>query len=274
MGLIFTTIQHKFRKANKLTCNEYVLADMIYKLSTSPLSKIKGWCYMSRPNMAEEMGVSKQSILNLIEVLIEKGFIKKDEKTSYLKTTRAWDIVYFTDGTGKESLPHKSKESLPETGKESLPDNNTFDNTSLIDIKESCCFDDFWKLYGKNVGKKPCQKIWSKIKLPIRKIIFERLPKWKLQFTNNQFYPNPETFLQDERWNDDILMEENSNNQQENVLSKITDTPSDILFNQLSGENKRIVKEKWLNLGHKYVNTGSVSYCGWYLNNGTKITPR
>lgn len=211
MGLVFTTIQHKFRKLNKLTCNEYVLADMIYKLSTSPLSEIKGWCYMSRPTMADEMGLSKQSILNLIDCLIEKGFIKKDEKTSYLKTTRAWDLVYFIDGVGKESLLAKGKESLPQKGKESLPNNNTLNNSSLIDIKEGCCFDDFWNLYGKKVGKKPCEKIWKKIKLDVRKVIFERLPKWKLQFTNSQFYPNPETFLQDERWNDDISTEQVSN---------------------------------------------------------------
>jgi len=161
---------------------------------------------MSRPNLANEMGMSKQSILNLIDGLIEKGFLKKDEKTSYLKTTRAWDIVYFFEG--KESLPVTSQKSLPHTGKESLPNNNTFNNNSLIDIKESCCFEDFWKLYGKNIGKKPCEKIWKKIKLPERKIIFEKLPAWKEQFTNSQFYPNPETFLQDERWNDEITQAE------------------------------------------------------------------
>jgi biotin operon repressor len=154
MGLIFTNIQHRFRKANKLTCNEYVLADMIYQLSVSPLSKVKGWCYMSRPNMAEEIGISKQSILNLIEALIEKGFIIKDENTAYLKTSRKWNLVYFQDLlAGKESLPPTGKESLPQAGKESLPDNNNLDNTSLFDNKEDA-FTFFIKEFNKKRNSK------------------------------------------------------------------------------------------------------------------------
>lgn len=154
MGLIFTNIQHRFRKANKLTCNEYVLADMIYQLSVSPLSKVKGWCYMSRPKMAEEIGISKQSILNLIESLIEKGFIKRDEKTAYLKTTRNWDLVYFQDFIpGKESLPPNGKESLPDGSKESLPDNDNLDNTSLFDNKEDA-FIFFIKEFNKKRNSK------------------------------------------------------------------------------------------------------------------------
>lgn len=138
MTLEFTTIQHGFRKKNNLTCNEYVLADMIYFLSTSPEAKVRDWCYMSRPTMAEELGLSKQSILNLISALIEKGFVIKDVDTSFLRTTKKWNVVYFKrkqddfDG-GKESLPldnkfdKGSKESLPPVGKQSIPNTNKQD---------------------------------------------------------------------------------------------------------------------------------------------------
>jgi hypothetical protein len=210
MGLVYTTISHKFRKFHKLTCNEYVFADMIYKLSTSPLSKIKGWCYMSRPIMADEMGLSKQSILNLIDILIDKGFIERDEKTAYLRTTRAWNIVYFSDLGGKESLPLKGKESLPDGGKESLPNINTLDNYSLFDNKESVCFNDFWNLYSKKVGKKPCEILFKKLKLDVRKQIISILPAWKKQFKNLQFLPDPLTFLKNERWNDEIINNQNN----------------------------------------------------------------
>lgn len=109
---------------------------------------------MSRPKMAEEMGISKQSILNLIEALIEKGFVKRDDKTAYLKTTRLWDLVYFQDFlAGKESLPPAGKESLPQGGKESLPDNDTLDNTSLFDNKEDA-FTFFIKEFNKKRNSK------------------------------------------------------------------------------------------------------------------------
>lgn len=152
--LVFTNIQHEFRKKNKLTCNEYVLADMVYQLSTNPDSEIKGWCYMSKINMGFEIGVSKQSVLNLIDNLITKGFLHKDSKTCFLKTTKMWNVVYFTDGkeslplTGKESLPMVKKvvsigkESLPHDGKESLPNNNNLDNNIDNNKKENDLFNE------------------------------------------------------------------------------------------------------------------------------------
>lgn len=138
MSLKFTTIQHDFRKSHLLTCNEYVLADMVYFLSTNPQSKVPGWAYKSRTSMADDLGISKQTILNLLKSLEEKGLIEKNPVSAFLRTTAEWNKVYFT--TGKESLPpvQKSgkesgltgKESLPHAGKESLPYNNSLDNNN------------------------------------------------------------------------------------------------------------------------------------------------
>lgn len=133
-GLKFTTIQHDFRKKNNLTCNEYILADMIHFLSTHPSSKVKGWCYKSRPSLASDIGVSKQSVLNILKALELKGFILKDQKTNYLKSTEKWFVVYFIGG--QDSLP-PSQESLPLGGQKSLPNNNNIDNN----IKETNSID-------------------------------------------------------------------------------------------------------------------------------------
>lgn len=126
MSLKYTNIQHDFRKKHGLSCNEYVLADMIYFLSTNPQSKVPGWCYKSRVSLADDLGVSKQSILNLVRSLEDKSLVEKSDITSFLRTTEVWNKVYFTDG--KESLPDNGKESLLEGGKESLPYNNNIDN--------------------------------------------------------------------------------------------------------------------------------------------------
>lgn len=102
---------------------------MIYQLSVSPESKILGWCYMKRTTMAEELGLTKQSILNLIDALITKGFAIRDDETTFLRTTRKWNVVYFTEG--KETIPDVQK-SLPLNGKESLPNNNSLNNNNHI----------------------------------------------------------------------------------------------------------------------------------------------
>ena len=132
MALIYTTIQHAFRKKHGLTINQYTLADMVYHLSNNAASDVPGWCYMSKVEMASELDFSKPTVINLTKIMIEKGFIIKHPVTKHLKTSKKWQNVYFTDG--KESLPtvnnvgDDGKESLPDDGKESLPNNNNIYN--------------------------------------------------------------------------------------------------------------------------------------------------
>lgn len=125
MSLTYTVIQHSFRKENDLSCNEYVLADMVYHLSTNPRNNMGGWCHMTRENMALEMGLSKVSVINIINSLEEKGFLVKEDQTKFLRTTDKWMVVYGIDDftNGKESLPASVKK-VYQDGKESLPYNN------------------------------------------------------------------------------------------------------------------------------------------------------
>jgi hypothetical protein len=92
--------------------------------------------------MAEDIGISKQGLLDMIERMIEKGFLIKNSETRFLKTTSKWDAVYIDEDTfteSKETLPKvkkldiSGKETLPKEGKETLPITNT---TSLINKKE------------------------------------------------------------------------------------------------------------------------------------------
>lgn len=129
MALTYTNIQHEFRKTNKLSCNEYVLCDMVFILSSKEITTVPGWCYMTKDNIASELDLTKQGILKMIDRLIDDGFLIRNETTRYLKTTQKWQEVYWT--SGKQSLPDQDvfgKLSSPHDGKQSLPNNNTLDN--------------------------------------------------------------------------------------------------------------------------------------------------
>lgn len=66
-------------------------------------------------------------------------------------------------------------------------------------------FINFWSLYDKKIGNKhACEKKWNNLKTEIQKKIIKILPDWKGQFTDKTFQPYPETFLNGERWNDEI----------------------------------------------------------------------
>lgn len=75
------------------------------------------------------------------------------------------------------------------------------------DMIKSDMFDNFWSAYPKKAGKKDAMKVWSKIN-PSQQIaekILVGLEKCKSsQQWRDGFIPNASTFLNGERWNDEL----------------------------------------------------------------------
>lgn len=66
-------------------------------------------------------------------------------------------------------------------------------------------FVDFWNLYDHKKGDKlACEKKWNKLKDEIREKIITSLPKFISQHTEKKYQPYPATYLNQERWNDEI----------------------------------------------------------------------
>lgn len=65
----------------------------------------------------------------------------------------------------------------------------------------------FWNTYDKKVGdKSKCEKKWNKLSLSDQEKIISTLPAFMDQFTNKQYQPFPETYLNQKRWNDDLTV--------------------------------------------------------------------
>ena len=71
-------------------------------------------------------------------------------------------------------------------------------------------FDLFWHMYPRKVGKKLCQRIWAtKINREDVDAIYTGLRKlresqqWKKE--GGKYIPHPSTFLNQERWNDEVF---------------------------------------------------------------------
>lgn len=68
-------------------------------------------------------------------------------------------------------------------------------------------FENFWNLYDKKVGDKARVGIkWNKLAVSVQELVLKRLPEWKKQFTDKQFQPHPETYINQQRWNDEIIV--------------------------------------------------------------------
>lgn len=98
--MYFTTILHHVRKSYKLSCNEYCVVELIFYKSNDPKSKMIGWCTISRQQIADELDLSRQTIISILHKLKEKGLIEENE-LNFLKTTEIW---YNAVSTCKETL--------------------------------------------------------------------------------------------------------------------------------------------------------------------------
>jgi hypothetical protein len=89
---------------------------------------------MSKDTMANDLDLSKQAVLNIINKLVNKELIVKNPATKHLKVSVLFleylnDYKKFTDG--KETLLERSK-NFTETGKKTLPNNNTNNKNTFI----------------------------------------------------------------------------------------------------------------------------------------------
>jgi hypothetical protein len=70
-------------------------------------------------------------------------------------------------------------------------------------------FDTFWDLYNKKVGSKDsCLSKWNKLKDEERQKIIDTLPTFLKSISDKKFQPHPQTYLNQSRWNDEIVISE------------------------------------------------------------------
>lgn len=73
-------------------------------------------------------------------------------------------------------------------------------------LVEEYSFEDFWDDYDKKVGSKPkLLKKWSKLSKTTKLKIRDYIPLYKQAQPDKKYRKNPETFLNNESWNDEII---------------------------------------------------------------------
>ena len=87
------------------------------------------------------------------------------------------------------------------------------ENPGSDDENDIYPFEEFWNDYEKKVGKKDklipkWRKLYDTDKMKIR----EYIPHYKIAQPNKQYRKNPETFLNNKSWNDEIIKNEDKRN--------------------------------------------------------------
>lgn len=69
-------------------------------------------------------------------------------------------------------------------------------------------FDEFWELYDKKVGKKDSLiKKWLKLSDQERELAMSYIPQYKQCQPDKKYRKNPETFLNQKSWNDELIFD-------------------------------------------------------------------
>lgn len=79
-------------------------------------------------------------------------------------------------------------------------------------------FNQFWDLYDKKVGDRVrIKKKWDKLSNTNKKVIIKYIPLYKSSQPDKKYRKNPETFLNQKSWNDEIIQ---SNGKEVGIITK------------------------------------------------------
>ena len=163
-----------------------------------------------------------------LRVLASKGFISvlNDDLVTYitdwninnqLRKDRYHPSIYsellvrLTSGNqaATEWQPSGNQmETEVSIGKDSIvKDNKESDKPLALSSAADEDFQKFWSAYPKKVGKQTAKKAFQKVDVPLDVLLEalgqqKRLPQWNKD--NGQYIPNPATWLNQRRWEDEI----------------------------------------------------------------------
>ena len=82
-------------------------------------------------------------------------------------------------------------------------------------------FDQFWNLYDKKIGRPKCEKLWSKLTNKEMEECIAYIPLYKQAQPDKQYRKNPETFLRNKCWNDELIYHNNGEPTKQSAEDKL-----------------------------------------------------
>ena len=176
--------------------------------------------------------VTRGKVRAIIAGLENKGLIKRRPDLGpfvfqlvYAKLDKSGQKIYdrnttrnaaknTTKKTTFKSLKEKENNKDIQPNIETAPNSlynppQDISNTKVLDINTNDHFEKFWEVYPRKEGKKKARESWAKQKLDsladtIIADVIDRAAR-HAQWQNKQYIPHPATYLNNQRWTDEIL---------------------------------------------------------------------
>jgi len=146
---------------------------------------------------------------NLIDELINLGIIKHEkrhDKVEIVFLNLQYDLLSEKRKSaqdrgsmgGKAKAKLKQKDGYKDKDNNKEKDNN---NTNALNIS----FEDFWNLYDKKVDRKSAESKWKNLTDDEREKSMLHIPNYIKATQDKQYRKNPDTYLNNKSFNDEII---------------------------------------------------------------------
>jgi len=118
---------------------------------------------------------------------------------------------------GNQNAKKQPKNNLKQPIQPIQPDNENENENDLkkeklkkeknvFSFSDDFCFENVWMMYGKKGNKKTCERKWANLKNHCREAAFNHIPLYVQATPDKQFRKNFETYINQEVWNDEIIV--------------------------------------------------------------------
>jgi len=169
-------------------------------------------------NVLTSAGIQKRYIIACLASKRKSISVRSDlcllttELTQYITEFTPFPPVVSAQSKVKET---KVKENnmrtepcatqTPKVSDTSIPPDDHKPKDDKGSVAEEYPFSEFWEFYDKKKDKQRAEKVYKKISLRDRKCIFNTLQKYKDSTPDKQYRKNPETYLRNRTWEDEII---------------------------------------------------------------------
>ena len=166
-----------------------------------------GESFPSLQTISQESGVSRRGVVNAIRSLEQENLIKKTSRKAGKKNlTNVYKVVIGAYPSAHGAPP--SAHGAPPPSAQSTQRTQSNIELNPLNSTRGVQFAQFWELYPRHVNKKRSETSWRRLTKTKQLAVLADLPRRRessqWQKDNGAYIPHPTTYLNGERWNDDV----------------------------------------------------------------------
>lgn len=183
------------------------------------LARPSGWKLNIR-HLKEHFGIGRDKIRELLDYLLNEKYISCTLKREKGRFSKPHYRVHLHSLKNQETVAELDVSPEPENPSPVIPapvdqytyktkniENKEYKKTPIVPKGDEVGFESFWKLYPTKKGKKQCEDKWRRLKLDDQ--AEQIVAALQNQIANDDqwkrgFIPNPITYINGARWNDEI----------------------------------------------------------------------